>query len=291
MNLSTVDGSVVAVPSRGRLRDQCLALLSSAGYATGMLHGGGSMARVAGAEGRAGLSLIEMRPRDAAAALAAGQLDGAFVATDLVMEHELEDLPALPLGFSRSDLVLASREEDPRRSVEALAGAVVATHLPNVTRRYLDGLGVAATVVEMGGALEGVCASGLADAIVDLRETGTSLARNGLRVIAEIRSCQALFVRRADTPALADLALRLEASLEARRHRYVMLHVPAERLEALRGLFPGLASPTVLPLAGREDLLAVHLVVVAEELWARLSDLRALGATGIVALEPQALLP
>ncbi len=284
MNAHAIQGCVIAVPSRGRLREQCLGLLSSAGYPTGMLHGGGSMARLDG------LSLIEMRPRDAAAALAAEQLDAAFIATDLAMEYELEDLPAVPLGFSRSDLVLAARDDDPR-GVGGFAGAVVATHLPRLTRRFLEGRGVDATVVEMGGSLEGVCASGLADAIVDLRETGTSLARNRLRVVEEIRACEALFVRRTEAAVLDDLALRLQASLDARRHRYVMLHVPRERLEALREVFPGLASPTVLPLAGREDLVAVHFVVSADDLWARLSDLRALGATGIVALEPQALLP
>jgi ATP phosphoribosyltransferase len=114
---------------------------------------------------------------------------------------------------------------------------------------------------------------------------------NRLRVLEVIASCQALFVRSGEAPALDDLSLRLNAVLTARRHRYVMLHVPRERLDDLRAVFPGLASPTVLPLAGRQDLVAVHLVVTAEDLWQRLGDLRALGATGIVALQPQALLP
>ncbi|CAN5307227.1 ATP phosphoribosyltransferase [soil metagenome] len=277
--------AVVGVPAKGRLRDQCLTLLSTAGYATGMLHGSGSMARVDG------LSLIEMRPRDAAAALAAGQLDAAFLATDIVMEHQLEGLPALELGFSRSSLVLASRDDDGRVTPEDLAGGVVATHLPELTRRFFADRGVDVTVVPMGGSLEGVCAAGLADAIVDLCETGTSLATNRLRVLTELRRCEALFVHRPEEPVLIDVRLRLDAVLAARGHRYVMLHVPRARLDALRELFPGLASPTVLPLAGRDDLVAVHLVVTADELWTRLSDLRALGATGIVALEPQALLP
>jgi len=279
-----VTAARTGVPSRGRLRDECLALLSSAGYTTSMLHGGGSIAAVEGME------LIEMRPRDAAAALAAGQLDAAFLATDIVDEYDLTELLALPLGFSRSDLVVASRDDDGRNGVQDLAGAVVATHLPQVTARFFAAKGIDVTVVAMGGALEGVCAAGLADAIVDLRETGTSLMTNRLRVLEHIESCQALFVRRGETPALDDLSLRIEAVLTARRHRYVMLHVTRERLDDLRTVFPGLASPTVLPLAGRQDLVAVHFVVLADELWSRLGDLRALGATGIVALQPQALL-
>jgi ATP phosphoribosyltransferase len=281
-----VSGSArVAVPSKGRLRDECLALLSSAGYATSMLHGAGSIASVNG------LEFIEMRPRDAAAALAADQLAAAFLATDIVAEHDLATLRALPLGFSRSDLVLASRDDDGRTEVAELAGGVIATHLPNTTERFFADKGIDVTVVAMGGSLEGVCAAGLADAIVDLRETGTSLMTNRLRVLEVLTSCEALFIRREDTPALDDMTLRLDAVLAARRHRYVMLHIERERLEQLRTIFPGLAAPTVLPLAGREDLVAVHFVVGAGELWARLGDLRALGATGIVALQPQALLP
>ncbi len=274
----------VGVPSKGRLRDDCLALLSAAGYTTSMLHGAGSIAAVGA------LELIEMRPRDAAAALAAGQLDAAFLATDIVAEHGLDDLPAVPLGFSRSDLVVASRDDDGRGGVADLAGAVVATHLPQLTARFFAGKSVDVTVVPMGGSLEGVCAAGLADAIVDLRETGTSLATNRLRVLEVIAACQALWVRRGDTPVLDDVSLRLDAVLAARHHRYVMLHVPRERLDDLRTVFPGLAAPTVLPLAGRSDLVAVHFVVAAADLWQRLGDLRALGATGIVALQPQALL-
>jgi ATP phosphoribosyltransferase len=285
MNAPHLPGPVVAVPSKGRLRDQVLALLGSAGYPTGALRGAGSIARLEN------LSLIEMRPRDAAAALAAGQLDAAFLATDIVMEHELEDLDALALGFSKSDLVLAGREDDGRDTAEDYAGAIVATHLPNLTERFFADRGIDVTVVAMGGSLEGVCAAGLADAIVDLRETGTSLLQNRLRVLEEIRACQALLVRRTAAPALDDLHLRVEAVLTARRHRYVMLHVPAELVGELRQVFPGLASPTVLPLAGRDDLVAAHFVVPADDLWTRLGDLRALGATGIVALEPQALQP
>ncbi len=142
----------------------------------------------------------------------------------------------------------------------------------------------------MGGSLEGVCAAGLADAIVDLRQTGTSLVTNRLRVLDSLGHCEALFVRRPDTPALDDLTLRLEAVLDARRHRYVMVNVQRQALPRLQELFPGLTAPTVLPLAGHEDWVAVHFVVAEDELWIKLSALRRLGATGIVVLEPGALL-
>lgn len=273
----------IAVPSKGRLREACLDLLSHAGYRVGSFNGTASA-------NTAGIEFIEMRPRDAAAWLRAGRLDAAFISTDTALENGVEDFPSIDLGFSKSDLVLACRDESPYQSAKDLAGATVATHLPSWTKRWFDSMGIEVDVVAMGGSLEGVCAVGMADAIVDLRETGGSLARNHMHVVEVAASCQATFATtEAVTPVITDLQLRLEAALAARRTQYVMLHVPADKVEALSGVFPGLASPTVLPLSGRDDLVAAHIVVNRQELWARLSDLRALGATGIVALPTDAI--
>jgi ATP phosphoribosyltransferase len=161
--------------------------------------------------------------------------------------------------------------------------------MPRVTSAWFQARGVATTVVTMGGALEGVCAAGMADAIVDLRETGTSLSQNRLRVLATITNCEALFVQR-DNAGLENMTLRLGAALEARQQRYVMLHLPKAEVDKLVSIFPGLAAPTVLPLAGRDDLVAVHLVVEASSFWAHLGEIRAVGASGIVSITPDALL-
>jgi ATP phosphoribosyltransferase len=274
----------IAVPSKGRLRESCLDLLSHAGYRVGSFKGTASASTD-------GIEFIEMRPRDAAAWLRAGRLDAAFISTDTALENEVEDYPSIDLGFSRSDLVLACRDDSSYESVRDLAGATVATHLPSWTTRWFESLGVKdVNVVAMGGALEGVCAVGMADAIVDLRETGASLVRNRMHVVEVAHSCQAIFSTTTDAPpVIADLQLRIEAALAARRTQYVMLHLPSDRVDALSGVFPGLAAPTVLPLSGRDDLVAAHIVVDRSDLWARLSDLRALGATGIVALPTDAI--
>lgn len=276
----------IALPSRGRLRDGCLALLDHAGYPVGMFHGAGSRATVAGIE------FIEMRPADAAAWLGAGRLEGAFISTDNALEHDIADWPTVDLGLARSDLVIACREDASYGRVADLAGATVATHLPALTRRWADRQGVELTVVPMGGALEGVCAAGLADAIVDLRETGTSLAQNRLRVLETIQPCQASFSYR-DRPSdpVRDLLLRMGAALDARKMRYVVLHIDPAKLPQLSEVFPGLAAPTVIPLDGRDDLIAAHLVVESSAFWSGLGQLQALGATGIVALPTTAIVP
>jgi ATP phosphoribosyltransferase len=148
------------------------------------------------------------------------------------------------------------------------------------------------SIIPMGGALEGVCAAGLADAIVDLHETGTSLARNGLRILERVRACQGLFVAHPDqAEGIADLLIRLQAALAARGRRYLLAHLPPGRIGELTELFAGLASPTVLPLAGRDDMVAVHLVIEESSLWTQLRALRGIGASGIVAMPVDAILP
>jgi len=276
----------IAIPSKGRLRDSVLDLLSHAGYSRRAFDRMNASALIEGIE------FIEMRPRDAAAWLAEGRLDAAFISTDTALENELETWPSMDLGFSRSDLVVACKEDAAYSSLADLTGKTVATHLPAWTERWLDSEGVDAHVVNMGGSLEGVCAVGLADAIVDLRETGGSLVRNHLRVLAEGQACQATFAW-ASTASddIAPLTLRLEAAIAARATQYVMLHLPEERVGDLSSVFPGLAAPTVLPLAGRDDIVAAHIVVKRANLWSKLGELRALGATGIVALPTDAILP
>jgi ATP phosphoribosyltransferase len=274
----------VALPSRGRLRDSVLNLLELAGFPTSAFRGAGSRLTISDVE------FIEMRPRDAGAWLGASRVSGAFISTDIVLEEGLEHLSSIPLGASRSDLIVASRDDDGRSRLEDLAGATVATHLPRATAQWFERKNIEVTVVPMGGALEGVCAAGLAEAIVDLRETGTSLAQNQLRVLDVIAECEGLFVYD-QTDALGDLRLRLGAVLEARDQRYVMLHLSPDRVDDLTRIFTGLTAPTVLPLAGRDDLVAVHLVVPVDAFWAHLAKIQGLGATGIVALPPDALLP
>lgn len=233
---------------------------------------------------------IEMRPRDAAAWLSQGRLDAAFISTDTALENKIEDWPSVDLGFSRSDLVVAVREDSTFKTLADLAGQTVATHLPCWTERWLANEGVEANIVNMGGSLEGICAVGLADAIVDLRETGGSLQRNRLRVLAEGQNCQATFSWSPDAPDTIDaLNFRINAAIQARMTQYVMLHVPKDKVGELSNVFPGLAAPTILPLAGRDDLVAAHIVVKKAELWSRLGELQKIGATEIVALNTDAI--
>jgi len=279
----------VAIPSKGRLRESVLDLLKRAGYRTAAFRGANASAEIEGVE------FIEMRPRDAAAWLQAGRLDAAFISTDTALENSIEHLETLELGFSRSDMIVACRNDAPYASAADLSGKMIATHLPKWTKRWFGQKGIDVEIVAMGGSLEGICARGMADAIVDLRETGGSLVRNSLHAIEEIVACQAVFSMAPSDDAtvqeaISAMALRIEAADTATKRQYLVLHIDPAKVEQMGSVFPGLAAPTVLPLAGRDDLVAVHLVVQRERLWAQLPALRALGASGIVALPTHALL-
>ena len=279
----------IAVPSKGRLRESVLDVLRRTGYNTSAFRGANASAVIEGIE------FIEMRPRDAAAWLRTGRLDAAFISTDTALENSIEHYTTVELGFAKSDMVVACRDDAPYQSAEDLAGKMVATHLPKWTKRWFDGKGIPVDIVSMGGSLEGICARGMADAIVDLRETGGSLIRNSLHAIEEIVACQAIFAvaetedQQVDA-ALSAMMLRIDAAHNAREHQYLVMHIDPTKIDSLGTVFPGLAAPTVVPLAGRDDLVAVHIVVKKERLWSKLADLRALGASGIVALPTDAIL-
>ena len=276
----------IAIPSKGRLRESVLELLAHAGYSSRAFKHKNASAEINDIE------FIEMRPRDAAAWLRQGRLDAAFISTDTALENEIETWPSMDLGFARSDLIVAVKEDSSFTTLADLNGATVATHLPEWTQRWFNNAGVDATIVNMGGSLEGVCAVGLADAIVDLRETGGSLQRNRLRVLDEGKDCQATFAWSTDAEdKIAPLTLRLEAALNARQTQYVMLHIPKDKIDELSELLGGLAAPTILPLSGRDDLVAAHIVANRKVLWGNLTSLRKLGATDIVALNTDAIAP
>lgn len=145
-------------------------------------------------------------------------------------------------------------------------------------------------VVPLSGAVEVAPRMGLADAIVDLVSTGSTLLVNGLRSVGTLLASEAVLVANpgADGPAL-DVVTMLQAVVDARERRYVMMNAPLSALAEIEALLPGLGSPSVLPLA-RQDMVAVHAVVGADEVWGLLGRLRNAGASGILVLPIELLI-
>lgn len=278
--MSTPPPLRLAVPNKGRLEAPAIELLRSAGLEFEL-----SERRLSAGVRNADVELLFVRTEDVAEYVADGLVELGLTGADLVAEHGGELTTILPLGFGACSLVLAVPRERASASVEDLAGCRIATSFPRVTQAFLTQAGVEAQVVEVRGAVEVTPQLGVADAVVDLVASGSTLRVNGLRPIATLLASEAVLVARngraeADerVAALVDM---LRSVLDARGREYMMMNAPADALDRIRALIPGLSGPTVMPLAD-PAFIAVHSVVERSQLWRIVPALKAAGARDIL---------
>ncbi len=280
----------LAVPNKGRLVEPTLQLL----HASGLVfeeHDRSLVARVANQP----LDILFVRTADVVEFVADGVADAGITGADILAEAG-RDLPVIArLGYGRCRLAAAVPTDGPARAVEDLAGKRVATSHPGIARRFFAERAIPVEVIPLSGAVEVAPRLGVADAIVDLVSTGSTLQMNGLRAVGDVLASEAILV--AGPAALAErpdeldgIVLMLGSVIAARDRKYLMMNAPAARLEDLESLLPGLESPSVIPLA-HEGMIAIHAVVGADELWGLLPRLKAAGASGILVLPIEKILP
>jgi len=271
----------LAIPNKGRLAEPSIALLRDAG----MLFDEHDRRLVAHVENLE-LDILFIRATDIIEFVEDGVADLGITGVDLLAESE-SSLPAIrELDYGHCRLAVAVPMTSTHTTVEDLAGLRVATSHPNAARAYFAGIGVAVDVIPLSGAVEVAPNLGLADAIVDLVSTGSTLAMNGLRPIADVLASQAILVAQpaSATQRSAEIAAvdtMLASVIAARGRKYLMMNAPLAHLAELRSLLPGLGSPSVIPLA-QEGMIAIHSVVGANDVWALLPRLKAAGASGIL---------
>jgi ATP phosphoribosyltransferase len=270
----------LALPNKGRLAEPSIDLLRSAGLEFEL-----SERRLSASVANADLELLFVRTEDVAEYVADGLVELGLTGADLVAEHGGALRTVQPLGFGGCSLVLAVPRDAGISDVAALAGARIATSFPRVTAAYLAGCGVEAQVVEVRGAVEVTPELGVADAVVDLVASGSTLRMNGLRPIATLLASEAVLIGRDDDPdpdgRVAMLVDMLRSVLDARGREYMMMNAPADALDRIRSLIPGLSGPTVMPLADPTQI-AVHSVVERSQLWRLVPALKAAGARDIL---------
>jgi ATP phosphoribosyltransferase len=205
-----------------------------------------------------------------------GVVDCGITGLDLVRERGAVVRELLPLGFGSCRLEAAVPEEAEIESLEDLEGASVATVYPNLTKSLLP---AGVTLVDVSGSVEIAPRLGLADAIVDLVSSGSTLRTNGLRSLGVLFESEAVLVAR-DGGETEPFAAMLRAVVDARRHRYLMLNAPEDRLDEIASLVAP-RIPSVLPLAQR-GMVAVHALVPAADVWRLLPQLEAAGASAIL---------
>ena len=200
------------------------------------------------------------------------------------------------LDYGRCRLALAVPQDFQYDGLQSIAGKRIATTYPNVLARFLAERRIVADIVTLSGAVEIAPRLGRADLICDLVSTGSTLTANRLREVAVVLESQVALVR---TPvALPDvkadwvrrLLVRIDGVQQVRESKYIMLHAPRAALAQIRRLLPGSESPTVIPLEGPGDKVAVHAVCRETVFWETLESLKSAGASAVLVLPVEKML-
>jgi len=178
----------------------------------------------------------------------------------------------------------------------SLSNLRIATSYPRIVTDYLRKENIDATVVEFSGAVEIAPSLGKADLICDLVSSGSTLRAHRLREAQTILESRAALIQTpVEVPAektawINRLLQRIEGVLQVRESKYIMLHAPRSALQAIRGLLPGSEAPTIMPLEGRDDIVAMHAVCRENVFWETLEQLKEAGASSILVLPVEKML-
>lgn len=279
----------IALPNKGRLSEEIRELFKDAGLPV-RARGERALSASLGGEFEA----IFVRAQDIPEFVADGAAEAGVTGWDLVSESERQLETLLDLEFGRCRLVLAVREEKGISSVDQITSKQrVATSFPKLTTRFFEAQGKSVEVVPVSGAAEIAPHLGIADMVVDLTSTGSTLKMNGLKEIATLLESTARLIARPqhDRKVLGELVAALESVLRARGQRYVMANVPRAALEKIRSILPGLNGATIVDSINGGSFVAVHAVVPEKTLYRTTTELKKLGAEGILVTRIERLMP
>jgi ATP phosphoribosyltransferase len=276
----------IALPNKGRLAEDTRELFTDAGLE---VRSQGDRALTASLGGE--FEGLFVRAQDIPEFVADGAADVGVTGWDLVCESGRALDSRLDLGFGKCRIVVAVRDESGVRCLGELPpGTRIATVFPRVAREFLEREAFDGEIVPVSGAAEVAPHLGIADAVIDLTSTGSTLKVNGLREIATVLPSSARLVTARGAgegvggkhQAVRELASALESVLRARGQRYVMANVPRDALPGVREIIPGLNGPTVIDILNGGTYVAVHAVVPAATIYRTIASLKALGAEGIL---------
>ena len=277
----------IAVPNKGRLHEPTTELLERAG-----LHIVDGADRKLYAETvDPDVTVLFARTSDIPEYVRDGAADLGITGYDQVRESGADLVELLDLDYGTCRIVLAAPEDGDISTVSDLEGTTVATEFPTITAGFFEERGVDVDVAEVSGATELTPHVDIADGIVDITSTGTTLRMNRLAVVEEVlTSSVRLFAspEAADDPKVDQVATALGSVLAAEDQRYLMLNAPADSLDEIKDVIPGMGGPTVMDIAGT-DQVAVHAVVEEDRVFETISELKAVGASDILVTEIERL--
>jgi len=269
----------VAVPNKGALAEAAAQMLSEAGYRQRR-----NSKDLVTLDAENDVEFFYLRPRDIAIYVGEGTLDIGVTGRDLLLDSDASAEESVALGFGLSTFRFAAPAGS-MSSIDQLEGKRIATSYPVIVQSYLAERGITASVVRLDGAVESSIRLGVADAIADVVETGSTLRQADLEVFGEpILSSEAIVITRRDSPAPAGYEVfkrRLDSVLVARSYVMMDYDIRVEHVDKAVELTPGIESPTVSPLH-REGWVAVRSMVPSELTQRIMDELYALGARGIL---------
>ncbi|MFA5613087.1 MAG: ATP phosphoribosyltransferase [Methanoculleus sp.] len=275
----------LAIPNKGRISGPVNDLIEKSGI---RLINGGERRLIARTRDP-NVEILFARPIDIPEYVASGVADLGITGRDMVMERGSAVEQILDLQIGSATLVVAVPEESDIETVADLDGAKVATEFPSITRSFFEEHGLTIMIVTVGGACEVTPHLGIADAIVDLSSSGTTLRTNHLRVIEEVLTSTTILVANASALAnkrekIDELVLALESVIRAKGECYLMMNVHRGALADVREVLPGLSGPTVMDVASDENLVAVHAVVKEDRVYQLINQLKLAGAKDILVM-------
>lgn len=273
----------IAIQSKGRLNEESVELLKDAGVKID-----DQKRKFLGRAANFPLEVLYLRDDDIPEVVADGSADIGIVGFNEVCETGADVSVVRQLGFGQCRISLAVPKEVNYQSPDWFNGKTIATSYPEVLKRYLAEKGIEASVRVIKGSVEIAPAAGIADAIFDIVSSGGTLVSNGLKEVERVLESEAVLVAGKnlsdEKKALLDsLLFRIDAVSDSRGKKYILMNLPADKVDEAIAILPAMRSPTVMPLAA-EGWCSLHSVVKDCDLWDKVEKLKALGAEGILVL-------
>ncbi len=277
MNQTTLK---LAIQKGGRLSEKSNELLAQCGIK--VINGGKLKAEASNFP----LEVLYLRDDDIPQYVADGVADLGIVGENVLLEKSKQLIITERLDFGKCRLSLAVKREEIYFGISWLNKRKIATSYPNIVRQFLKEQNLTAEIEEISGSVEIAPGIGLADAVVDIVSTGSTLLANGLREVETIMRSSAVLAQNSNlsTEKLAltsQLIFRIRAVKNAAKNKYILLNAPNDSIKTITDLIPGMKSPTILPLA-REGWCSLHSVVQEDEFWEVIDKLKDAGAEGIL---------
>jgi len=271
----------IAVQKSGRLHDDSMKILKEVGIS---INNGKDQLKTEAKNFP--LEIFYLRNGDIPQYLKDGVVDVAIIGQNVLIEKGEGISIAEKLGFSSCKVSIAVPKSEEYTGIGDLEGKRIATSYPNTVNQFLKEKGVSANLHIINGSVEIAPNIGLADAIVDIVSSGSTLFKNNLKEVEVLLKSEAVLavspvISQEGKDILEKLLFRIKSVLRGRDNKYVLLNAPNNQLEAIQNILPGMNSPTILPLA-KEGWSSLHSVINKNDFWEVIDELKRHGAEGIL---------